>query len=75
MKAIPPLRARAIAIPWSETACMIAELKGMLSLREGSLPREKRTRGVESDTEAVVHSFSVRLGIRRYSLNVLDGSG
>jgi hypothetical protein len=64
-----------MAMAESETDCMIAELKGILSLTAGSWPLANLTRGVERETDSPEHSFLVRLGIRRYSLNVCDGSG
>jgi hypothetical protein len=54
---------------------MTAEAKGMLSVTADSSPREKRRRGVLSDTESGTHVFEVRFGMSRYSLNVWDGSG
>ncbi len=75
MKAIPPARARAMAMAWSDTDCMIAELKGMASWIAASWPFAYRTSGVESETDSAEHSLRVRLGIRRYSLNVCDGFG
>ena len=74
MNAMPPHRARAIAIWWSETDCMIAEANGMLSRIEGRSPLRNRTRGVVRRTAALVFSCRVRFGMRRYSLKVWEGS-
>ncbi|MNG35999.1 hypothetical protein D3C85_1451340 [compost metagenome] len=74
MNEIPPLRANAIAIPSSDTACMTAEENGIFSEIAGSSPLLNLTSGVFSFTFAGVHAFVVRLGINKNSLNVRDGS-
>ena len=50
MKEMPPDRARAMAMEWSETDCMIAEASGMARRMEGSSPRANRTKGAFSAT-------------------------
>ena len=75
MKEMPPARARAMAMEWSDTDCMRAEASGTVRLMAGSSPCLKRTMGLFSETAAEVHPLGVRLGMRRYSLKVCDGSG
>ncbi|MNL75597.1 hypothetical protein D3C87_2014290 [compost metagenome] len=73
MKEIPPLLARAIAILWSETACMTAEVTGRFIVSAGVSPRRNLVTGVLRSTFPGVHSLVVRFGTSRNSLNVLDG--
>jgi hypothetical protein len=56
MKLMPPCWASAIARRGPETACMIADTIGMLSVIEGSSPRLKRTSGVFRETLSGMHS-------------------
>ncbi|MNB85670.1 hypothetical protein D3C75_325880 [compost metagenome] len=73
MKEIPPLLARAIAILWSETACMTAEVTGRFIVSAGVSPRLNLVTGVRRSTLPGMHCLVVRLGTSRNSLNVLDG--
>ncbi len=64
-----------MAIWWSETDCMMAEAKGMLSRIAGCSPRsEPHQGGLKGLTAEAVQSLRVRLGMRRYSLKVWEGS-
>jgi hypothetical protein len=53
---------------------MIAEVKGIFRTISGSSPLRYLVRGVLKSTFSGTHSSVDRLGKRRYSLKVLDGS-
>ena len=72
MKDNPPLRARAMANPESDTDCIIAETKGIFSSIADFSPFLNFTKGVFNETLAGMHCFVVKPGIRRYSPNVLE---
>ncbi len=74
MNDMPPARANAIANRSSETACMIAEVNGMFSIRFGPSSLRYFVRGVLSETLSGVCRFVVRPGSSKYSAKVLDGS-
>ena len=70
----PPLRASSMASSGPDTACMMAETKGIFSrIGEGS-PTACFTSGVLSDTLVGMHTLVVRPGINRYSPKVLETS-
>ena len=74
MKEMPPSLASAIAMVSLETDCMIADAKGTLSVIADSSPFLNLTKGVFRLTFDGMQFSPVYPGIRRYSLNVLDGS-
>ena len=75
MNEIPPSFASAIASLSPETACITADVSGMFMLRGGSsTPFLNFVIGVLRLTFSTLHSFDEYPGIRRYSLNVLEGS-
>ena len=74
IKDIPPFFANAIAILLSETDCIIADVKGILSFNSGSSPFLYLIRGVLKSTFSTTQSFVVRFGKSKYSPKVLEGS-
>ena len=74
MNEIPPSFASAIAIVSFDTDCIIAETSGIFIEIAGSSPFLNFTRGVFSDTLEGMQFASEYPGIRRYSLNVREGS-
>jgi len=72
MKDNPPFLARAIAILSSDTDCIIADTKGMFKYKSDSEPFLNFVNGVLRLILSGVHSFVVKPGIKRYSLNVLE---
>lgn len=73
MKEIPPLLARAIAMLWSDTACITAEVTGRFMVSAGVSPRLNLVTGVLRSTFVGMQSLVVRLGTSRNSLKVLEG--
>ncbi len=71
---MPPFFANAIAILLSDTDCMIAEEKGILSFISGASPFLNRVMGVLKSTFSTIQSFVVKFGKSKYSPNVLEGS-
>ena len=75
MKLIPPSLANDSAIFTPDTDCMIADTRGMLRvIGHSSSPFLYLTRGVLRETFDGMHVASEYPGIKRYSLNVCDGS-
>jgi hypothetical protein len=74
MKERPPFLAKAMAMLWSETDCMMAETKGTLSVISDSCPFLNFTSGVFKLIRSGTQLFVVSPGINRYSLNVLEMS-
>ena len=74
MKEIPPSLASATAIVSFDTACITAETSGIFARIDGCSPILYLTTGVDKSTFSGVQSLLVKPGIKRYSLNVLDGS-
>lgn len=65
--------ARAIAMLWSDTACMTAEVTGRFMVSAGVSPLRNLVTGVRRSTFPGMHSLVVRLGTSRNSLKVLEG--
>ena len=68
------MRARAIAILWSETDCIIADTNGTFREIEAFSPFMYFTSGVFNEILPGLQSLVVNPGINKYSLKVLEMS-